>query len=61
MRVVPVEVEVARAKEWRRLKKAELEMMVSGEHGVPMADDIEDIRREIRRMDDFIAEHSKDK
>ena len=61
MRAVPIEVMVAQAKEWRRLKKAELEMMVSGEHGVLTADDIEECRQEIRRMDDFIAEHSKDK
>jgi hypothetical protein len=61
MKAVPVEVAVARAKERRWAVKAMLEMMVSGEHGVPTADDIEECRQEIRKMDDFIAEHSKAK
>ena len=61
MRAVPVEVAVARAKERRWFMKSLLKGMKSGEHGVPTADDIEECRQEIRKMDDFIAEHSKAK
>ena len=61
MRAVPVEVAVARAKERRWFMKSLLKGMEFGEHGVPTADDIEECRQEIRKMDDFIAEHSKAK